>query len=49
MDIDLLELLYFTEIMKETKYCHFEDFIDKYNCLDYVKCEECPYYYADNI
>ena len=33
------------------EYCHYDydyDFEDKENdCLDYMKCEECPYYYAD--
>ena len=29
------------------RYCHKED-TDKYHdCLDYMECEECPYYYAD--
>ena len=29
-------------------YCHYDD--DTYehcDCLDYMECEECPYYYAD--
>ena len=28
-------------------YCHY-DYEDEYHdCLDYMECEECPYYYAD--
>lgn len=28
------------------RYCH-ADGIDKFHdCLDYMECEECPYYYA---
>lgn len=25
-------------------YCHYGDYHD---CLDYMGCEDCPYYYAD--
>lgn len=46
--INLIELLYITE---ELKYCHLFDQIDDKNhsCLDYMECEECPYYYADEF
>lgn len=31
------------------EYCHhnydYED--EQHDCLDYMGCEECPYYYAD--
>ena len=32
------------------KYCYCHDDDDTYehlDCLDYMDCEECPYYYAD--
>ena len=29
------------------EYCHY-DYKDKeHDCLDYMECEECPYYYED--
>lgn len=29
------------------EYCHY-DYEDEYHdCLDYMGCEECPYYYED--
>ena len=29
-------------------YCHYHKDTYKYfDCLDYIECEECPYYYAD--
>lgn len=29
------------------EYCHY-DYDDEYHdCLDYMECEECPYYYED--
>lgn len=29
-------------------YCHNDDDTDEYHdCLDYMECEECQYYYAD--
>lgn len=30
-------------------YCHFdfEEDDDNHDCLDYMECEECPYYYED--
>ena len=29
-------------------YCHYHDNTYEYfDCLDYMECEECPYYYAD--
>lgn len=33
---------------EEYRYCHKDEHIDEYHdCLDYMECEECPYYYAD--
>ena len=30
------------------KYCHYHnDTYEYFDCLDYMECEECPYYYAD--
>ena len=31
----------------ELRYCHHDDTDEYHNCLDYMECEECPYYYAD--
>lgn len=34
------------EYIEPTGYCHqdiFED--DEHDCLDYMECEECPYWY----
>ena len=29
-------------------YCHYhKDTYEYFDCLDYMECEECPYYYAD--
>ena len=28
-------------------YCHNYDADEYHDCLDYMECEECPYYYAD--
>lgn len=28
-------------------YCHNDDTDEYHDCLDYMECEECPYYYAD--
>ena len=28
-------------------YCHYDDTDEYHDCLDYMECEECPYYYAD--
>ena len=28
-------------------YCHHDDTDEYHDCLDYMECEECPYYYAD--
>ena len=28
-------------------YCHNDDTDEYHSCLDYMECEECPYYYAD--
>ena len=29
------------------KYCHYDYEDEEHDCLDYMECEECPYYYAD--
>ena len=29
------------------EYCHYDYEDEKHDCLDYMECEECPYYYAD--
>ena len=31
----------------ESCYCHHDDTDEYHDCLDYMECEECPYYYAD--
>ena len=31
----------------EFRYCHHDDADEYHDCLDYMECEECPYYYAD--
>ena len=31
----------------ELRYCHHDDTDEYHDCLDYMDCEECPYYYAD--
>ena len=28
-------------------YCHNDDTDEYHDCLDYMECEECPYYYSD--
>ena len=28
-------------------YCHNDNSDEEHDCLDYMECEECPYYYAD--
>ena len=28
-------------------YCHNDYEDEEHDCLDYMECEECPYYYAD--
>ena len=28
-------------------YCHNDYEDDEHDCLDYMECEECPYYYSD--
>ena len=33
---------------EEFCYCHHDDTDEYHDCLDYVECEECPYYYADD-
>ena len=33
---------------EEYCYCHYhDDTYEYFDCLDYMECEECPYYYAD--
>lgn len=32
---------------EEFCYCHHDDTDEYFDCLDYMECEECPYYYAD--
>ena len=33
---------------KDFCYCHYhDDTYEYFDCLDYMECEECPYYYAD--
>ena len=31
----------------EFRSCHYDDTDEEHDCLDYMECEECPYYYAD--
>ena len=31
----------------ELRYCHHDDTDEYHDCLDYMECEECPYYYED--
>ena len=31
----------------ELRYCHHDDTDEYHDCLDYMECEECPYYYVD--
>ena len=32
---------------EEFRYCHSNGTDEYHDCLDYMECEECPYYYAD--
>lgn len=32
---------------EEYRYCHHDDTDEYHDCLDYMECEECPYYYED--
>ena len=32
---------------EEFYYCHYDYEDEEHDCLDYMECEECPYYYAD--
>lgn len=32
---------------EEYCYCHIDDTDEHHDCLDYMECEECPYYYSD--
>lgn len=34
------------ETNEDFYYCHDDDPYT-YECLEYVRCEQCPYYYAD--
>ena len=49
MDKNLLQISEGGEIMDEEElcYCHHDDTDECHSCLDYMECEECPYYYAD--
>ena len=39
---------YYEEERKfDMEYCHFNYDDEEHDCLDYMECEECPYYYAD--
>ena len=29
------------------EYCHYDYEDENHDCLDYMECEECPYYYSD--
>ena len=29
------------------EYCHYDYEDEEHDCLDYMECEECLYYYAD--
>ena len=29
------------------EHCHYDHEDETHDCLDYMECEECPYYYAD--
>ena len=29
------------------EYCHYDYEGEEHDCLDYMECEECPYYYED--
>ena len=31
----------------DMEYCHYDYEEEQHDCLDYMECEECPYYYAD--
>ena len=31
----------------DMEYCHYDYEDEQHDCLDYIECEECPYYYAD--
>ena len=31
----------------DMEYCHYDYEDEQHDCLDYMECEECPYYYAD--
>ena len=33
---------------EEFCYCHYNSEDEQHDCLDYMECDECPYYYADN-
>ena len=49
MDKNLLRISKGGGIMGEEEfcYCHCDDTDEHHDCLDYMECEECPYYYAD--
>ena len=31
----------------DMEYCHYDYEDEEHDCLDYMECQECPYYYAD--
>lgn len=33
--------------MIDMEYCHYDYAEKEHDCLDYIECEEYPYYYAD--
>ena len=33
--------------VNDMEYCHYDYNDEEHDCLDYMECEECPYYYAD--
>ena len=39
---------YYEEERKiDMEFCHYDYEDENHDCLDYIECEECPYYYAD--
>ena len=47
---EAIEIVKQVEKMNEEDfcYCHYhDDTYEYFDCLDYMECEECPYYYAD--
>ena len=47
---EAIEIVKQVEKMNEEDYCYchyHDDTYEYFDCLDYMECEECPYYYAD--